>query len=248
MKNTKIEHSINKGNLILVNKSHPYKEKNQLELIPISNNKNGISLNANAATVFNYMMQDMHYQEKIIPVSGYRTLEEQRNIFYQTMKAHGEIYTRKYVALPGCSEHQTGYAIDLAWKSGDEDFICPDFPTEGICEDFRQRASFYGYIERYPKGKEEITGIEYEPWHFRYVGYPHFEIMKKAGMTLEEYIVYIRAYRFEENDLKIEQYNKCIEVGYLKGDEEWKLDSLGECLSQVSGNNVDGYIITRWRK
>ena len=71
------------------------------------------------------------------------------------------------------------------------DFIRPAFPYEGVCQTFRERAADYGFIERYERDKEEITGISAEQWHFRYVGRPHGWIIKEKGLALEEYITYL---------------------------------------------------------
>ena len=133
-----------------------------------------------------------------MPVSGWRSLEEQRDIFAASLREDGEEFTRKFVALPGCSEHQTGLAIDLALKKEKVDFICPDFPCEGICQRFRERAAAYGFIERYREEKKHLTGIAGEPWHFRYVGCPHAEIMEKLGMCLEEYREFIKRFPYGE--------------------------------------------------
>ena len=67
------------------------------------------------------------------------------------------------------------------------DFICPEFPYDGICGHFRALAPDYGFILRYTKEKEAITGISEEPWHFRYVGVPHARIITDRGLCLEEY-------------------------------------------------------------
>ena len=83
---------------------------------------------------------------------------------------NGEEFTNQFVARPGHSEHQTGLAIDLGLKQPDIDFLRPYFPYKGICQTFRELSTDYGFIERYPAGKEAITGIAHEPWHFRYVG------------------------------------------------------------------------------
>ena len=123
-----------------------------------------------------------------MPVSGWRSHREQQKIWDDTIAEKGELFTRKYVAVPGCSEHETGLAIDLAENAPEIDFICPEFPRTGICGKFRERAPHYGFIERYPKGKESVTGIGAEPWHFRYVGLPHSLIMTGLGLVLEEYV------------------------------------------------------------
>lgn len=122
-------------------------------------------------------------------------------------KKRAEVFTKKFVALPYCSEHQTGLAMDLGLNKEEIDFICPDFPYEGICQEFREAAPSYGFVERYIKGKEKITGISAEPWHFRYVGTPHAKIMEEHGWVLEEYLSFLRTfdcdhpYIFDEKEL-----------------------------------------------
>ncbi len=74
-------------------------------------------------------------------------------------------------------------AIDLALNEGNIDFICPKFPYYGICQNFRNIAPKYGFIERYKDEKKAITKISKEEWHFRYVGYPHSKII-----TEKEYV------------------------------------------------------------
>lgn len=108
----------------------------------------------------------------ITAVSGWRSQEEQREIYLQSLLENGEEFTNQFVASPGHSEHQTGLAIDLGLKQPDIDFLRPYFPYKGICQTFRELSTDYGFIERYQAGKEAITGIAHEPWHFRYVGVP----------------------------------------------------------------------------
>ncbi len=115
-----------------------------------------------------------------------------------TMRKEGARFTESYVAHPGCSEHQTGLAIDLGERREEIDFIRPDFPYTGICQTFRELAPQYGFVERYPKGKEGVTGIAWEPWHFRYVGCPHAQIMTKHGWVLEEYLDYLKEMQLSE--------------------------------------------------
>ena len=125
-------------------------------------------------------------------MSGWRSQQEQQRIWDDSMAEHGETFTRQYVALPGCSEHQTGLAIDLGKAAGYIDFIRPAFPYDGVCGRFRRLAARYGFIERYQRGKEEVTGISAEPWHFRYVGAPHAQLMETNGLCLEEYRDFLR--------------------------------------------------------
>ena len=78
-------------------------------------------------------------------------MKEQQDIFKQSLKDNGRTFTQQFVALPGKSEHQTGLAIDLGLKKESIDFIRPDFPYIGICQQFREKSVPYGFIERYPR-------------------------------------------------------------------------------------------------
>ena len=158
------------------------------DLVSVSDAYPEIMLRRAAHQALEQLLQAAGCGGQIVPVSGYRTQREQEEIYESSLAENGPDFTAKYVALPGCSEHQTGLAIDLALKQARIDFIRPHFPYDGICGMFRALAPAYGFIERYPAGKEAITGIAHEPWHFRYVGCPHAGIMKVQNLTLEEYV------------------------------------------------------------
>ncbi len=147
-----------------------------------------ILMERRAAAALRALLARLDAFDKIIPVSGFRSQAEQQAIWDETMSSHGPDYTKSYVAIPGCSEHQTGLAIDLAANRPDIDFICPDLPYDGVYGEFRRLAPEYGFILRYPRGKEHITQISEEPWHFRYIGTPHAQIITENGLVLEEYM------------------------------------------------------------
>ena len=182
--------------------------------------------------------------------SGYRSYTDQ-DANFQRICANNGITDGKdanghYITMPaGCSEHQTGLAIDLALRADNIDFIRPEFPYDGVCGRFRALAADYGFVERYQGGKEGVTGIAAEPWHFRYVGRPHARIMCEMGLCLEEYVEYLRAYPYPERLLEVRGEVYEAEVGFAGA-----RDTLGlpDAPYQVSGNNVDGYIYTLWRK
>ena len=247
MQKIKQDYSIHKGNLILVNQFHPYCMEHVRELVYVDQ-KRTVELNANAATVLEYLLRDIKGEKEIIPVSGYRSIQEQKLLFHNSMIENGEEYTRKYVALPGCSEHHTGLAIDLQWAYGKKDLICPSFPNEGVCKKFRERAAQYGYILRYPKEKEESTGIGYEPWHFRYVGYPHSELMEEYGLSLEEYLEFLKDFKTGSKPLRTEKFGKLMEISYLEKGKFDQMENQLNSIIQISGNNTDGYILTQWRQ
>lgn len=175
-------------NLILVNARHGIQDSSAELLVPACDRFPEVLLQRCAAVPLNELMQEIHGWDFIVPVSGYRSQEEQQRIWDDSLRENGVEFTKKYVAVPGHSEHQTGLAIDLGLKSAHIDFIRPNFPYSGICQTFRERAAKFGFILRYPAGKEAVTGIAHEPWHFRYVGTPHAQIMTEAELTLEEYL------------------------------------------------------------
>lgn len=239
---------IYRGNLILVNANLPLRSFQEEGLIPADLRFPGIRIKSEAANLLQLILKKIGCYDEIVPVSGYRTMKEQRKIYTDSMHDNGESFTKKYVALPNHSEHQTGLAIDLGVRKDEIDFIRPDFPYEGICQEFRKTAVRYGFIERYQCRKEQITGIAHEPWHFRYVGYPHSEIMSSNGLSLEEYIDFIKEFQYGQQHLEIENDGKQMEVFYVPYDAEGTAFSVAEqSVCQVSGNNTDGFIVTLWR-
>ena len=124
--------------------------------------------------------------------SGYRSVKTQTNVLEKAVQSRmrtgmtrEEAYTdaRKTIQAPGHSEHHTGLAIDF----NEVDY---SFEESGAYAWLREHAAEYGFVERYPKDKAEITGIAYEPWHYRYVGREHAVRMQALGMCLEEYVAY----------------------------------------------------------
>lgn len=176
------------NSLILVNRQHPYTMSVRQNLTPVLPAFPRILLEREAAHALSRLMEKLGGWGNILPVSGWRSFDEQEKIYLDSLRDNGREFIRQFVALPGHSEHQTGLAIDLGLQGEDMDFIRPSFPYEGICQYFRELAPAYGFIERYPAGKEGVTGIAHEPWHFRYVGAPHAESMARQGLCLEEYL------------------------------------------------------------
>ncbi len=123
--------------------------------------------------------------------SCYRSVAAQEDLKERFTKEYGEEYVKKYVAVPGYSEHHTGLAIDICIiKDGevidDNDAMIAE--TE-IFAKIHEKMPEYGFILRYIEGKENITGYAFEPWHMRYVGSVEIaEEITKKGLTLEEYL------------------------------------------------------------
>ena len=89
------------------------------------------------------------------------------------------------IQAPGYSEHHTGLAVDF-------NDVEDDFRETEAYTWLQEHAAEYGFVERYPKGKESITGIDYEPWHYRYVGKEHAQRMNELNMCLEEYVAFLK--------------------------------------------------------
>lgn len=127
-------------------------------------------------------------------ISGYRSYERQKEIYEKRLKEMPPSYVNFYVAPPGASEHQTGLALDVS---------CPsiDLQLEDCFADTKEgqwlaaNAPLFGFILRYPRGKEEITGYAWEPWHIRYVSKSLALYLSLTDLTLEEY--------FEQDQLSI---------------------------------------------
>lgn len=237
---------IHTGSLILVNRSHAFADSRQPELHPALG-RGDVPFDRRAETLLSRLIADIGAQSSIVPVSGWRSKAEQQAIWDSSLRTDGRSFTEKYVALPGCSEHQTGLAIDLALNREPIDFIRPHFPYSGICQIFRETAVRYGFIERYPAGKESITGIAHEPWHFRYVGAPHAQIMAVLNLTLEEYVDFLRGYPHGKRPYRFVDSGLDVEISYQKADAETALEIDDRLPCIISGNNVDGFILTVWR-
>ncbi|MEN1990183.1 M15 family metallopeptidase [Paenibacillus hubeiensis] len=119
-------------------------------------------------------------------VSGYRSYERQVSIYNNNVKTKGEEYASRVSAVPGRSEHQTGLAIDVSSPSVGN-VLEESFGKSKEGQWLAEHAAEYGYVIRYPDGKESITGYVYEPWHIRYVGTDLAPDVVKSGLTLEEY-------------------------------------------------------------
>ena len=127
--------------------------------------------------------------------SPYRSYQKQESLYSRYKQQDGEKLADTYSARPGYSEHQTGYAFDIR-----------DYPYTN--EDYSKTKSFtwvsensykYGFIIRFPKNKEDITGYQYESWHYRYCGIECSTYIHKTGITFEEYYEYFIKYKNPKN-------------------------------------------------
>ncbi len=127
--------------------------------------------------------------------SAYRAYSSQRAIFQRKVNAHkGSVEkANEYVAFPGASEHQLGLAADV---TGRGDALHPNFFQTAEGQWLAENAHKFGFIIRYPLGLESITGIQYEPWHLRYVGVDHAAAIYKESLAMEQYVSKKRIERY----------------------------------------------------
>ncbi|WP_176555698.1 D-alanyl-D-alanine carboxypeptidase family protein [Virgibacillus ndiopensis] len=119
--------------------------------------------------------------------SGYRSYNRQQTLFASYSEQHGEKEANKFSARPGESEHQTGLTMDVT--SPDIEFqLNTEFGKTDEGKWVKENAHKFGFIIRYPKGKEDITEYQYEPWHLRYVGKEAAQVIYEQELTLEEYL------------------------------------------------------------
>lgn len=125
---------------------------------------------------------------QLVARSGYRSYETQVAVFNRNKEKIGEEAANKYSARPGESEHQTGLVMDVTCPAVDHELVAAFEDTkEGRW--LQNHAQDFGFIIRYPKGKEGITGYQYEPWHLRYVGEEAAQAIMSQNLTLEEYLL-----------------------------------------------------------
>lgn len=121
----------------------------------------------------------------LVHISSYRPYELQARLFYNYSLREGEAAANRYSARPGQSEHQTGLAIDVTAGGP----LVQDFQYDPAGIWLWENAYKFGFIQRFPAGKENITGYMFEPWHYRYIGVEHAKNFgPKHNLTLEEYL------------------------------------------------------------
>lgn len=183
-----IETDLNKEDLMIVNKynylSKDY-EPDDLEEID-SNYSQGVNnrLRHVARVAFEKMAAEAALDNiKLFNVSAYRSYKTQENIYNRNVANKGVEETDKASARPGNSEHQTGLALDVNW-------IDTEFENTDAFKWLQKNAYKYGFILRYVKNKEDLTGYIYEPWHYRYVGKDVAKKIKDEEITFDEYYAY----------------------------------------------------------
>ncbi len=149
-----------------------------------------LQINATVREAYLVMQKDMEAQGVKLPmvISAYRSYARQKELYDAKVAQYG--VNQKVTAIPGTSEHQYSACIDLS--------------TDGTCQNnfgqlptgiwIAENSYKYGFVVRYPENKKELTGINFEPWHIRYVGVEHATAMYEMDMCLEEYTEYLWAH------------------------------------------------------
>ncbi len=259
-----------KGDLILVNYNYAYPDADTIAVKTVYGNKTAsyqvsntnIALTDEALTAMN-AMADAFCKEtgsaEMIIVSGYRNVEDQRRIYNDRVASQGEELAALYVATPSYSEHHTGLAMDLSFYTKDGKSVAIEEYEHGAWID--EHCAAYGFVLRYPSDKIDITKIGYESWHYRYVGIPHAAVMMSRNLCLEEYIDELKQYTPDSKFLWVQSDGSVAAVspdaapneGYLvyfvpkstDADTSIRIPRGNRFQNySISGNNVDGFIIT----
>lgn len=256
-----------RGDLILVSGEHEYKSLDEYKLLELYYNRkkydggarayqlSGIDLKL-ADFVLSELnaMNEAFYEESglggLLIRSAYRTRQEQKALYDARVERDGAANAEKYVAKPGHSEHETGLAFDMSvYVDGENTYISDEPEYRPIYS----LAYKYGFILRYPADKVSITGINYEAWHFRYVGLPHAYYMTENDLCLEEYVDLLRReYSYSDEPLRVEAPDRDgkvrnYEIYFVPADTDKGKNELIVPVGyeyEISGNNVDGFIVT----
>lgn len=254
---TRFVSEMHKGPLILVNRSTPLPFELDEERVDVYAVKNEylhvkdtyVSLNKIAMDALNEMAVGFYNDtgnDDLLVLSGFRTREYQQQLYDADLAKTG-LDTSTLVAKPGCSEHESGYALDFSLYV-DGEFL--DFDGTGVYSWVAKHCAEYGFILRYTKAKQSRTEFDPEPWHFRYVGVPHALYMAEHNLCLEEYIDLLAKHPYDGEHLMIPDGDgKLCEVFSVPVDNDAgeavvEVPVAAELPYTVSGNNRDAFIVT----
>lgn len=237
---------VNRGNLVLVNADHEYKfPEDDIELAVLYDVIDGVSfhvgdmvtkLDSETLDQLIAMMNAFYEAENnsdIYIIGGYRTKEEQEEKYY----------TGNSQFQGGYSDYHTGRSFDMAIVP--KDSTSGYYSPTGVYSWIYENAADYGFVVRFPEGKEGSTGERTRDYTYRYVGTPHAVYMKQNNYSLEEYINELKSHT-NESPVEVTVGNKLYQIYYAPanptGDTEVPVPS--NKTYTVSGNNVDGFIVT----
>ncbi len=246
----KPQEDVYKGNLILINKNYSYKFSDAVKLVGLYEGKSSsykvsdtdLKIGSETLAALNRMFDAFYAQTGIgntFIISAYRSYERQQVLYQNEVAEKGESEAAYWVAKPGTSEHHTGLAVDLGLF--DSAGAYHEYDGSGKYSWINQYCYKYGFVVRYREDKKNITNIAYEPWHFRYLGIPHATQLSKLKLSLEEYIELLRSYSYDK-PLKITTDDGSVYNTYFCGLQNVCVPKNGNY--EISGNNVDGFIVT----
>ncbi|MCK1992386.1 VanY-A/VanY-F/VanY-M family D-Ala-D-Ala carboxypeptidase [Peribacillus muralis] len=226
------------GNLLLVNREFPvHPESEKSDIVNLFANKEltegyglldgKIELSKDVALAFSKMIKAAEKEgvHHFLINSGYRGFDKQRELYLEM----GPDF-----ALPaGYSEHNLGLSLDVGSSQ-----MKMSEAAEGKW--IERNAWKYGFVLRYPKDKIDVTGIQYEPWHIRYVGLPHSAIMHKKNFVLEEYLDFLKKEKAASANVNGVEYT----ISYYLVSESMTIKVPQNNHYEISGNNIDGVIVT----
>lgn len=233
------DYACNHDGIDLVNVSQNYNHKYQITDYAVQANRT--TLTAMDAMFLDF--SDAVGDNDLMISCAYRSMNLQQQLYDEEIEEKGEEEGSKWVALPGHSEHQTGYAFDLTLRH--DDGTISEFDGEGKYGWVEENCEKYGFIVRYPDEKTEITGIYHEPWHIRYVGVAHACYIKEHGICFEEYIDEVKSYTaqkpLEYQDCEMNRW----QIYYVEAQSGQTSISVPKGKEyEISGNNVDGFIVS----
>lgn len=246
------------GDLILINRDHEYFSSHNEDLVHINemnqeNNRTCFVAVDDSYTILKQvyvpmanLVQDFYDKtgnDTLIIYGSYRTNDFQRELYENELENTGENDSNR-VAPPGCSEHESGLAFDFT------ESVNNDYDGTGDFKWINENCYQYGFIVRYTKDKENITKFKDEPWHFRYVGIPHAYYMHSNSLCLEEYIDLIRKHPYDGEHLEFSYDSSDYEVYFVPSDDGAENTSVpvpNGVRYEISGNNVDGFIVTVYK-
>jgi D-alanyl-D-alanine carboxypeptidase len=233
-----MKQQIHKGNLVLINSEHPiHPEGIRSDIVYVADEEDllqgygimdqTLMLSREVTAKFQKMVEAAGKEgvRYFLMSSGYRDFEKQDELYRQK----GSDY-----ALPaGYSEHNLGLSLDIG-----SSLAAMSEAPEGVW--LEKNAWKYGFILRYPKDKVNVTGIQYEPWHFRYVGMPHSAVMYKNHMVLEEYLEMLK----EKKDVTVDLDGATYDIHYYQVSKDTKIYLPENDAYDISGDNMQGVIVT----
>ncbi len=186
-------------NMTLVNAQNPLEEGFAIELVEVNGFDDRLFDARAVENLENLLDNAQKAGVQLYLVSAYRSPERQQTLYNNKVAFYtgqgntitqAEELAAKWVAKPYTSEHNLGLAVDLVsadWYANNSD-LTAEFENTPHFDWLIENCADYGFILRYPSGKESITGVNYEPWHFRYVGIEEAQKIMQSGLTLEEYV------------------------------------------------------------